>query len=698
MPNHVFLTHLPDGVALLTLDSRSAVMNVVSPEWLLEMEGAVEAVVRDETCIGAVITSAKPSFMAGADLKHILAWCEAGVSEGDAQAYSQRATALHRRMETCGKPFVAGINGLALGGGYELALACQARVLADAPGAVVGLPEVTVGLLPGSGGTQRLARMLPPTLALDLLLTGRAVKASEALTLGLVDEVAPAARVIERAVAWVLANPAAKQPWDRGAWAHPEIPPAPTTHPKYPAPAAIACCVREGITLSFDEALEFESRKFAQLLAGPVARNIIRTQFVNKGLAEKGARRPQGFEKRKVARLGVLGAGMMGAGIAHVAAVAGIDVVLLDTTLELAARGKAYSEKVLGKDVDKGKRTGAERDTMLARIHPSARFEDLRDRELIVEAVFEDQAVKTDVTRKAEAAVASDFVFASNTSTLPITGLAAASSAPERFIGLHFFSPVERMGLVEVIVGSRTSPETLARALDFVGQLRKTPIVVNDSRGFYTSRVFQTYIHEGMALLQEGVSPSRIEACAMSAGMPIGPLALLDEVTIDLPMKIVREAEAELGAAFKRPVSYDVMRRMLDEFGRRGRKGGGGFYDYTEKGRAFWLGLGAAFPEVARQPDDAEIEMRLLYIQALETARCLEEGVVTAAADADLGSVLGWGFPIWTGGTLSLIDMVGAEAFVTACDKLAAAYGERFAPSPWLRQRAAAGVRFHEGS
>ena len=698
MPDHVFITRRPDGVALLTLDSRDVPMNVVSPEWLSEMETAVEAVAKDESCIGAVITSAKPSFMAGADLKHILAWCEAGVSESEAQAYSERASALHRKMETCGQTFVAGINGLALGGGFELALACHMRVLADAPGVVVGLPEVTVGLLPGSGGTQRLARMVSPSLALDLLLTGRAVKPAEALTLGLVDEIAPAESVVERAAALARATAAAQRSWDRGASVQVEIPAAPAMHPKYPAPAAIVRCVGEGVTLPFDEAIALESREFARLLAGPIARNIIRTQFVNKGLAEKGARRPQGFERRKVARLGVLGAGMMGAGIAHVSASAGIEVVLLDTSPELAARGKAYSERVLGKEVDKAKRTGAERDTILARIQPSSRFEDLRECELIVEAVFEDQRIKAEVTRKAEAAISGDFIFASNTSTLPITGLATASRAPERFIGLHFFSPVERMGLVEVIVGRRTSPETLAHALDFVGQLRKTPIVVNDSRGFYTSRVFQTFIHEGMALLQEGVSPSRIEACAVSAGMPIGPLALLDEVTIGLPMKIVREAEAELGAAFKRPVSYDVMRRMLEEFSRPGRKGGGGFYDYTEKGKALWPGLAAAFPEAARQPEDAEIEARLLYIQALETARCFEEGVLTAAADADLGSVLGWGYPIWTGGTLSLIDMIGAEAFVSTCDRFAAAYGERFAPSSWLRQRAAAGVRFHERS
>ncbi|GAM97742.1 enoyl-CoA hydratase [alpha proteobacterium U9-1i] len=698
MPDHVSITRLPDGVALLTLDSRSTAMNVVSPDWLSEMESAVDEIAADKTCVGAVITSAKPTFMAGADLKHILAWCEAGVSEAEALAYSERATVLHRRIETSGQSFVAAINGLALGGGFELALACHARAVADAHGVVVGLPEVTVGLLPGSGGTQRLARITPPAVALDLLLSGRAVKPKEALNLGIIDIIAPTDALIERAAAWVRANPGAKRSWDQSAPEHGAVPDAPQTHPKYPAQAAIVRCVREGIALRFDDALALESREFARLLTGPVARNIIRTQFVNKGLAEKGARRPEGFEKRCVTRIGVLGAGMMGAGIAHVSACAGMDVTLIDIADDVAERGKDHSARLLGKDVDKGKRTRADRDNVLARIHTSSRFDDLERCELVVEAIFENKAAKAEVTRKAEAAVVGEFIFASNTSTLPITGLAAASRTPESFIGLHFFSPVERMALVEVIVGKHTSPQTLAWALDFVAQLRKTPIVVNDSRGFYTSRVFQTYIHEGMALLQEGVSPRRIEDCAVAAGMPIGPLALLDEVTLELPMKIVREAEAELGATFKRPVSYDVMRRMLDEFHRPGRKAGGGFYEYDGKGKALWRGLAAAFPEAASQPNDAEIEARLLYIQALEAARCFEEGVLSTAADADLGSVLGWNFPIWTGGTLSLIDTIGASAFVTACIELSERCGERFAPSPWLRQRAAAGLRFHESA
>lgn len=706
-----FSLNVAERIATLTLDDPNAAVNTVSPAWITAMTEAFTRIKADAAIDGVIITSAKPGFMAGADLKYILN-DTARFTPREAFDFSQRATAMHRVIETCGKPVVAAINGFALGGGYELALACHRRIVVDDPKAVVGLPEVKVGLLPGSGGTQRLARLIGALKSLDVLLTGASYRPADALKLGLVDDVVAKDKQLDAARAWIQSKPEASQAWDRKGYQTKE------THglldnafanaitakiaalsarygENYPAPLAILTCVFEGVQCPIDGGLRIESRQFARLLTDPRARNIIRTTFVNKGLAEKGSRRPEGFEKTKVAKVGVLGAGMMGAGIAHVAALAGIDVVLLDMTSEAAAKGKAYSQKILAKQVEKGAKTQEAADAILARIAPTADYAALAGCTLVVEAVFEDTAIKADVVRKAEAVLADDAVFASNTSTLPITQLAQASKRPERFIGLHFFSPVERMDLVEVIRGRETSDETLARALDFVAQLRKTPIVVNDARGFYTSRVFQTYIHEGAAMVGEGVAPALIENAAKMVGMPIGPLALLDEVTLDLPLKIVDQAIAEEGAAYTPPCGAPVMRRMKDELKRASRKAGGGFYEYSENGKTLWAGLAEAFPRAAEQPSAEEVGRRLLYVQALETARCLEEGVLTHAADGDLGAVLGWGFPTWTGGTLSLIDTVGLAQFVAECDRLAQARGPRFAPTVQLRAMAAANGRFH---
>lgn len=706
-----FTIKTEDRIATLTLDAPDAAVNTVSPAWIEAMVAAFAALKADAGVDGVIITSAKSGFMAGADLKYILNET-AHFTVRDAFDFSQRATAMHRAIETCGKPVVAAMNGFALGGGYELALACHRRIVADDPKAVVGLPEVNVGLLPGSGGTQRLPRLIGALKALDVLLTGASYAPTDALKLGLVDEVAPKDTLLDAARAWIASKPEACQPWDRKGHQAKE------THGlldnafanaitaktmalsaryglNYPAPLAILTCVYEGVQCPIDGGLRIESRHFARLLTDPRARNIIRTTFVNKGLAEKGSRRPSGFEKTKVAKVGVLGAGMMGAGIAYVAAKAGVEVVLLDVNAESAAKGKAYSAKILTKQVEKGAATQAAADAILGRITPTNDYAALSGCELVVEAVFEDTAIKADVVKKAEAVLGAEAVFASNTSTLPITQLAAASKRPERFIGLHFFSPVERMDLVEVIRGRETSDETLARALDFVAQLRKTPIVVNDSRGFYTSRVFQTFIHEGAAMVGEGVAPALIENAAKAIGMPIGPLALLDEVTLDLPLKIVDQAIAEEGAAYTPPCGAAVMRRMKDELKRTSRKAGGAFYEYNETGKALWSGLAAAFPRAAQQPSVEEVGQRLLYVQALETARCLEEGVLTHAADGDLGAVLGWGFPAWTGGTLSLIDTVGPAQFVAICDRLAQLHGPRFAPTAQLRAMANANQRFH---
>jgi 3-hydroxyacyl-CoA dehydrogenase/enoyl-CoA hydratase/3-hydroxybutyryl-CoA epimerase len=702
-----FRTAVSGGVLTITLDDPHGSVNTVSPAWVDEMVAVFEAVTTDQSITGIILASAKPGFMAGADLNFILAKC-GSITPAAAFAMSMRASRLHRLIETCGKPVIAAISGFALGGGYELALACTRRIIADDPRAVVGLPEVNVGLLPGSGGTQRLPRMIGLQKAADVLLEGKSFPPSKAFEMGLVDQVAPTADLITAASAWLATSPDPTRPWDNKGFAIPESEGllkrttadffstmAAKLHGKYgdnyPAPIAILTCLFEGVQSPLDRGLAIESRHFARLMTDPVARNIIRTTFVNKGLAEKGARRPQGVAPKKVSKIGVLGAGMMGAGIAYVSAAAGIDVVLLDISQDTADRGKAYSARLTAKSVERD----ASAKALLDRIKPTTDYADLAAVDLVVEAVFEDTAIKADVTRRAEAAMPEDALFASNTSTLPITQLAEAFGRQHNFIGLHFFSPVERMALVEVILGKKTTQEALARAMDFVAQIRKTPIVVNDSRGFYTSRVFETFVHEGMELLRDGVAPALIENAARHAGFPVGPLALLDEVSIELPLKIVRVAEQE-ESTYRRPAAAEVMEKMVEVLKRPGRKGGGGFYEYPAVGKKhLWKGLAAEFPVAPKQPHVEDVKKRFLYIQALETARCLEDGVLTHPADGDLGAVLGWGFPAWTGGTLSLIETVGVPEFVGECDRMAQLYGSRFAPTAELRQMVATGKGFH---
>lgn len=707
---HVSIAKNADGIAVLTLDNADESVNLVSQDWIGEMEKAIADLTTDAQVTGVIVTSAKAGFMAGADLKMLVAAYDT-LTPQQGYAFSQRPSRMHRAIEQSGKPWVAALNGLTLGGGFELALACHVRILIDDPKAVVGLPEVTVGLLPGSGGTQRLVRLAGAKTALDLLLSGRTVKPEDALKLKIVDAVVPAAELMDTARARLQAGIDPVRPWDKKGYATTETRGllVPETAMLFsaataqvaksgrnmPAPSTILSCVFEGMQLPFDRALSVESKYFGRLLTDPVARNIIRTSFLSKQAAERGFRRPAEVPASRVAKVGVLGAGMMGSGIALVSAKAGIDVVLIDRSPDLAEKGRAYSAKVLARDVEKGRRSAGDVDAILARIEATDDFARLDGVDLVVEAVFEDTEIKADTTRKVEAVIPPSAVYASNTSTLPISQLAEASQRPDQFIGLHFFSPVERMGLVEVIMGRKTAPETLARALDFVAQLRKTPIVVNDSRGFYTSRVFQTFIHEGAAMLAEGVPPAVIENAARSAGMPIGPLALLDEVTFDLPLKIVDQAIAEEGDSYLPPPGVPVLRRMRDDLGRSGRKSGGGFYAYPEDGRKhIWPDLTMHFPP--GEDWDAEVlKRRFLYIQAIETARCLEEEVLTTPQDADLGAVYGWGFPLWTGGTLSYIDTVGLDTFVAEADRLAQVCGPRFAPSVWLRDRAARGQSFY---
>ena len=711
---HIAIETGADGVAILTLNNADESMNVVSDDWLAEMNAAIAQLRDDPAVTGVVITSGKKAFMAGADLK-LMASAYGRLSKHEAYGFSQKATAMHRALACMGKPVACAINGLALGGGFELALACHYRVLADDPKAVVGLPEVNVGLLPGSGGTQRLARMIGVQAALELLLSGRSLAPADALKARIVDALAPAGDVVAAAKAWLATSPSAVRKWDIKGYAAPEqrmmiIPEVAMGFSvgvaqvvnkagyNLPAAPAILSAVFEGIQLPMDKALSVESKYFAKLLTDPVARNIIRTTFISKQAAEKGARRPAGVPKASFTKICVLGAGMMGAGIALVSAQAGIDVVLLDRDVATAEKGKAYSAKAFGKLIAKGTMTQEKADVILAHITPTDDFAQLEGCQMVIEAVFEDAGIKADTTKKAEAVLPADAIFASNTSTLPIGQLAQASVRPDQFIGTHFFSPVDRMGLVEVIIGKQTSPETLARTLDFVAQVRKTPIVVNDSRGFYTSRVFRMMIFEGVAMLEEGVEPARIENAAKSVGFPVGPLALLDEVTMELPVKIIEDAAGLDGNTYTIEKGFDVLKRMIT-LGRGSRKVGGGFYEYPQgASKHLWQGLRQEFPPAAQQPPQADLKARFLYAQANETARCFEEGVIETAEDGDLGAIYGWGFPAWTGGTLSFIDTVGIAAFVAEADRLAQLYGARFAPSAWLRERAARGEGFYPAS
>ena len=702
-----------DGIAVLTLDLPGRTMNVLTPQLIDDLKCCVDKLAGDEAVKGAVITSAKSAFMAGADLQDLVTAYERGLTVEEGYRQSQGLSQIFRRLETCGKPVAAAINGIALGGGLELCLACHYRVLADDPKAQVGLPEVMVGLMPGAGGTQRLPRLIGIREALPLMLEGRQLRPDKALELGIVHELAPADQLLERARRWVLEEGDPEAPWDKKGFRVPGG--AGAMHPKavetfmvgtsllagkafhnYPAPKAILSAVYEGTITPFDTGLRIESKYFAQLVSGVVARNMMRTLFINKGEADKLARRPEGVEKSAVSKLGILGAGMMGAGVAYVTARAGSKVVLLDTSIEGGEKGKAYSQALLDKAISRGKSTQEKADALLGRITPTTDFTDLEGCDLVIEAVFESREIKADVTARTEAVIPDTAIFASNTSTLPITGLAEASERPGKFIGIHFFSPVDKMPLVEIIVGEKTSDEAIARSLDYVQQLRKTPIVVNDSRGFYTSRCFSTFTNEGITMVAEGVSPALIENAAKMASMPVGPLAVIDEVTIELGYKIAMQTKADLDDAFEPISGFAVMEKMVKELDRKGKRYGKGFYEYPEDGQKYlWPGLAELYPLAGEQPSVDEVKSRLLVIQALETARCYEEGVLTDPADADIGSIFGWGFPPWTGGTLSFIDTMGVGEFVAECDRMAAAYGPRFEVSDWLRARADKGKTFY---
>ncbi|MBI1180432.1 MAG: 3-hydroxyacyl-CoA dehydrogenase [Alphaproteobacteria bacterium] len=700
-----------DGIALLTIDLPGRSMNVITEAMSRNLAELIEKVAGDPAIKGAVLTSAKPAFMAGADLGML------GAQAGSATVKEmyEHAHALNgqlRRLETCGKPFAAAINGLAMGGGLEFTLACHYRVCADDPKIQLALPEVKVGLLPGGGGTQRLPRLMGVQASLMYLLKGDSMSPQQAHKSGVVHELAPAGEIVARAKAWIRDKGDPVQPWDQknfkvpggqGAF-NPGIVQTFTgatamaqkeTLGNYPAVQAILSCVYEGHQVPMDAALRIESRYFTRLMMDPSSKAMIRSLFINKQAADKLARRPKDVAKFQVKTLGILGAGMMGAGIAYVSALAGMEVILLDTSIENAKKGKAYSEGLVQKGVQRGKTTEEKGKALLDRIRPTTSYDDLKGCDLVIEAVFESRDIKDDVTRKTEAAAPELPVFASNTSTLPISGLAKSFSRPKDFIGLHFFSPVDRMPLVEIIMGAETSQETLARAMDYVGQIRKTPIVVNDSRGFYTSRCFGTYVMEGLAMLADGVTPALIENGGRQSGMPVGPLDVGDAVSIELSYKVREQTKKDLGDAWK-PQPGDKIVDKLIELGRLGKKAGKGYYDYPEGGKKhLWPGLTENWPPAAEQPSVDEVKKRFLYRQAVEAARCMEEHVLTDPADGDIGAIFGWGFAPFTGGPFSLMDAVGLDAFVRECDRLAQQYGERFAPPKLLRDMAARGESFY---
>ncbi|WP_134567410.1 3-hydroxyacyl-CoA dehydrogenase NAD-binding domain-containing protein [Pseudomonas aeruginosa] len=703
-----------DNVVVLTMDmpGQSAnTMNGVYREAMAKTIARLEA--EKEGIAGVVLTSAKKTFFAGCDLNELIK-----VTKADAPAFYQGILELKgqlRRLETLGKPVVAAINGAALGGGWEICLACHHRIALDNPGVQLGLPEVTLGLLPGGGGIVRMVRLLGLEKALPYLAEGKKVRPAEALKAGLIHELADSPEeMLEKARAWILANPAAKQPWDSAGYKIPGGTPASPnvaqmlaiapsvlrdkTKGCFPAPEKIMCAAVEGAQVDFDTAQLIEARYFTELTTGQVAKNMIGTFWFQLNEINAGKSRPQGYPVRATKKVGVLGAGMMGAGIAYVSAAAGIEVVLKDVSLEAAEKGKAYSARLLDKKVARGHLSAEKRDAFLARIVPSVSEADFEGCDLIIEAVFEDRALKGKVTAEAEKHALADAVVASNTSTLPITGLAQAVARPEKFIGLHFFSPVDKMPLVEIIRGEKTSDETLARGFDYVLQIKKTPIVVNDSRGFFTSRVFGTFTNEGIAMLGEGVSAAMIDNQARQAGMPVGPLAISDEVSLSLMTHIrnqtARDLEAE-GKALPTHPAFAVIDLMVNEYKRPGKAAGAGFYDYPANGRKhLWAELKSRFEKPDAQISAEDVRDRLLFIQAIETVRCVEEGVLHSTADANIGSIFGIGFAAWSGGALQFINQYGLKDFIARAQYLVEQYGERFEPPALLLEKAAKGELF----
>ncbi len=703
-----------DQIVVLTIDMPGQSANTMNAQYREAMAASVARLqAEDASLAGVIITSAKKTFFAGGDLNELIK-----VGKPEAKAFYDMVLSLKaqlRALETLGKPVVAAINGAALGGGWEICLACHHRIALDDQTLQIGLPEVTLGLLPGGGGVVRMVRMLGLEKALPYLLEGKKVRPQQALQAGLVDELASdREQMLAKARAWILANPSVKQRWDVAGYQIPGGTPsnpkvaqmlaiAPSilrskTHGCMPAPEKILCAAVEGAQVDFDTAHLIETRYFTELTTGQVAKNMIGTFWFGLNQINAGGSRPQGIEPHVTHKVGVLGAGMMGAGIAYVSALAGIQVVLKDIDLAAAEKGKAHSATLLEKKVARGQLSGLQRDAVLARISPTGQDADLAGCDLIIEAVFEDRELKAKVSSAAQWVVGAEAVIASNTSTLPISGLASAVPNPDKFIGLHFFSPVDKMPLVEIIKGARTSDETLARGFDFVLQIKKTPIVVNDSRGFFTSRVFGTFTNEGIAMLGEGVAAAMIETEARKAGMPIGPLAISDEVSLSLMSHIRQQTTKDLQAEGKPPIehpAFAVIDLLLNEYKRPGKAAGGGFYDYPAGApKHLWPELKVRLEKAEGQISAQDVRDRLLFIQAIETVRCLEEGVLHSTADANVGSIFGIGFAAWTGGALQFINQYGLRDFIARSHYLAEQYGQRFAPPALLLEKAAQGQCF----
>jgi len=712
-----------DGVAVITWDVPGKSMNVLSREAFAEVDGLIDAALGDDAVKGIVITSGKSTFAGGMDL-NTLAVIRAEAGDDPARGlydFTMNGHRILRKLERAGmdpktnkggKPVACAIPGTCAGIGTEIALACHRRFMADDPKARIGLPEILVGIFPGGGGTIRYSRMVGAMAAAPVLLEGRMLDPKKAKGASLVDEVLPADELLARAKEWVLSAGDADivKPWDQKGY---KMPGGAPYHPAgfmtfvgasamingktkgvYPAAKALLSAVYEGALVDFDTALRIEARWFTHVLMNPSSSAMIRSLFVNKQALEKGANRPD-VPDQKVQKLGVIGAGMMGAGIAYVSANTGIDVVLIDAAQEAADKGKAHAESLLDKGMKRGKVTEEKKAKVLGRITATTEYAALEGCDLIVEAVFEDPKVKAEVTKNVLAAVGPETIFATNTSTLPITDLAKASDTPEQFIGIHFFSPVDKMALVEIIKGKETGDRAVAKALDYVRQIRKTPIVVNDARFFYANRCILPYVNEGVRLLKEGVAPALIENAAKLVGMPLGPLQLTDETSLDLGAKIAKATKAAMGEAYDDGAD-DVIFAMVEQ-GRLGRKSKAGFYAYDAAGKrlGLWDGLAELCPVADEQPELTEVQHRLLFAQVLEAVRALEEGVLTDIREGDVGAILGWGFAPWSGGPFSWLDMLGAAYAAARCDELTAAYGDRFACPALLREMAEKGHSFY---
>lgn len=697
-----------DGIIILTLDSPNQSANTMNADFRVALENIVSKLKSETSITGIIFRSAKKTFFAGGDLDELI---QARLE--DATPFFemiQKMKAEFRYIETLGVPVVAALNGTALGGGWEIALGCHARIALNDPKTKFGLPEVTLGLLPGGGGIVRMVRLLGLQNAFPFLMEGKQFGVDKAKSLGLIQDTAETAEeLMDKAIAWVKAHPKSQQPFDVKGYKIPGGDPktpavaqmlaiAPAmlrdkTKGCYPAPEAIMAAAVEGAQVDVDTALTIESRYFTYLATGQISKNMIGTFWHGMNAIKAGASRPKDVAKWQASKVGVLGAGMMGAGIAYSTAIKGIPVVLKDVSVENAGKGKAYSQKLLDKKVSQGRMTAEKRDQILSLITVTASAEDLKGCDLIIEAVFENQELKAKVTQEAEAFLVDGGVMASNTSTLPITGLANASKNQANFIGLHFFSPVDKMQLVEIIKGKNTSAETLAKAYDYVQQIGKIPIVVNDSRGFFTSRVFGTFVQEGLRLLHEGVHPARIEMAALKAGMPVGPLAIQDEVALTLSEHVANETRKALQAEGKdlpRSGADDVIQTMIHTFNRKGKAAGAGFYDYPEGGKKhLWEGLSHWKKDV----DISEQEMidRFLFVQALDTLRCYEENVLESVIDANIGSIFGIGFAPWTGGAIQFLNQYGLEQAVQRANQLEANYGERFKAPQLLKDKVATG-------